>query len=99
MRIFTRQELKDWLDNKDTDAIFGEDEPLLLVRADTLLFPQYDVHSTLQQFMDSPQVVKWLGDRAFRELQKDYNGVPEVRDHWRMLVELSTRDKERATQQ
>lgn len=85
MQAMTKAELIEWLNNPIADELIGDDEPLLLLRADSLLYPQYDLHDDVRRFSALEQVRKWLGRRAFEELQTD-NGAPEVRAHWRKLV-------------
>lgn len=97
MHTYSKEALKQWVDSDYFAEDVAEDELIFVVRADTLLFPQYDVEKSLREFMDSSDVVRWLGVKAFEELKGD-RGVPEVRDHWRMLVEIAIRDKERSKQ-
>lgn len=77
----------------------GWDGPVLVLKADDLLYPQYpaaDVKS--REWSESDEVRRWLRDRA-RELIEKRNvkrAAVAVADHWLTLAALDVPDEEAA---
>jgi len=65
----------------------GMDGPFMLIKAEDMLYPQYDLHAKLAEAMRNWE--GWAADRA-SELLKTDNGwaVPDVRAHWEKLAAL-----------
>jgi hypothetical protein len=61
------------------------DGPFALVMAKDMLFPQYDIESKVENYLD--QWSPWAADRARELLQSSPNAVPAVKLHWQMLAQ------------
>lgn len=60
--------------------------PLLILKGDDMLYPQFDVQEKLQQLRESSK--DWLRDEAKKLLKKPKEGVhPAVWAHWKKLAE------------
>lgn len=59
--------------------------PFIVLKGEDMLYPQYDLQRRLQEFTDSDDMARWLGDKA-AELLKAERGVERVRAHWQTLV-------------
>ena len=60
--------------------------PFMIIDADNMLYPQYDLHGKLQEAMDS--WAEWAAEEAQKKLDGDKEHVhPDVLAHWRRLVE------------
>lgn len=61
------------------------DGPFIMLKAEDMLYPQYDVPGRLQEAMVSWQA--WLSEQAALKLQNDVTDAhPDVVAHWRMLA-------------
>lgn len=73
----------------------GWDGPVLVLKGEDLLYPQYpaaDVHA--REWRDADEVRRWLRDRA-RELLSKRRGANEtVRDHWLTLAAADVPERE-----
>lgn len=65
--------------------------PFIVLKAEDTLYPQYDLHARLQEFLDN--ATEWLGDKAAELLAED-RGVPAVREHWQKVVDAAKEDED-----
>jgi hypothetical protein len=61
------------------------DGPFAIIEAKNMLFPQYDIESQVENYLDkwSP----WAAQRAKELLETSPDAVPRVREHWQMLAQ------------
>lgn len=59
--------------------------PFMIVDAERALYPQYNLHATLDEFLNEAR--PWLQERAHMDLQEDTDRVhPNVLEHWESLA-------------
>ena len=60
--------------------------PWMLIKAEDMLYPQYDLPAKLQEAMDGWQ--EWVSEEAQKKLSASGNkqAAPTVLAHWKMLV-------------
>jgi hypothetical protein len=61
------------------------DGPFALIEAKEMLFPQYDIESKVENYLDkwSP----WAAERAKELLEASPDAVSRVKEHWKMLAQ------------
>ena len=64
-------------------AMVGIDGPFIVLRAEDLVYPQYDLRAKLEEFIEKSR--PWVEKRAARLLSEDH-GAATVREHWKQLV-------------
>ena len=59
--------------------------PFAIIQAKDMLFPQYDIESSVEQYLDewSP----WAAERAKEMLEASPDAAPAVKLHWQMLAQ------------
>lgn len=75
-----------WVAMQVLQQINGWEGPLLVLRAEDMLYPQYEppIYKAAR-WATSDDVQDWLGKQAKEKLKKPH-GAHNVRDHWRMLA-------------
>lgn len=59
----------------------------ILLKADDLLYPQYNLREKLEEFINSPDQRKWLKEQAEIKIKESNgNAHPEVIRHWQNLA-------------
>jgi hypothetical protein len=61
------------------------DCPFIILKAEDLLYPQYDLRRTLEDFIQ--QQTKWCKEQAELRLKEPNKACEEVENHWRLLAE------------
>ena len=61
------------------------DGPFALVTGKDLLYPQYDIESKVERYVD--EWTPWAAEKAKELLQSRPDAAPAVRLHWQMLAQ------------
>ena len=61
------------------------DGPFALVTGKDLLYPQYDIESKVERYVD--EWTPWAAEKAKEVLQSRPDAAPAVRLHWQMLAQ------------
>lgn len=65
--------------------------PFLIVDGENVLYPQYDLHARLDEFLD--ELKPWAAEEAQKLLDGESMAVDAVKDHWRKLTEVEVSAK------
>jgi len=70
------------------------DGPFIILQAEDMLYPQYDVHRKLREFIADVQ--PWCREQATQKLAEPANAHahPNVRAHWERLAQTPTTDEQ-----
>lgn len=64
----------------------GIEGPFMVLQADNMLYPQYDLEGKLREFMRSSDTQEWLkGEAKLRLVDSEY-AHPRVLAHWKKLA-------------
>lgn len=67
--------------------LVGINGPFIVLKAEDMLYPQYDLIDRLREFIESDEMARWLGEQAAERLQGSLHASESVREHWQKLVE------------
>lgn len=58
----------------------------IVLKAEDMLYPQYNLVERLHDWTDSDDMTRWLGDEAEKRLALSENAAERVIEHWKTLV-------------
>jgi hypothetical protein len=61
------------------------DGPFILLKGDDALYPQYDLHKKLSDFLS--EIAPYLKDAASKKIHENNDAHPDVMAHWKKLAE------------
>lgn len=68
--------------------LVGIKGPFIVLKAEDMLYPQYDLTGRLREFTESDEMARWLGERATELLaERNEHASPSVLTHWAALKE------------
>lgn len=69
----------------------GMDGPFIILKAEDMLYPQYDVPGQLQKAIASWQ--DWLAEQAALKMKDAKKARPDVAEHWEKLAAKKSNEK------
>lgn len=77
-----------WAALRAYTGIVSIDGPIIVLRAEEALYPQYDLHAKLDEFLNDDDVQEWLRDKAAGYLadKDDQYTHPAVKQRWLDIV-------------
>ena len=64
----------------------GMKGPFIILDAENLLYPQYDLRQKLEEWLTSSDMRKWLNEEAKKKIAKSSNVHPDVMARWKELA-------------
>lgn len=68
--------------------------PFIILKADELLYPQYNLEEKLAEFKEGCQ--KWVKEQATLRLSENLEAHPKVKEHWEKLSKMEIKGDENA---
>lgn len=80
-------EVSPWIERMINNNSIKADEPILIIQANLLVYPQYDLQKLTDDFIVDDDTATWVFKEAFLNLTTNDRGVFEVRQHWINIVQ------------